>query len=620
MPESSTDLYSIGNDQVHLVIDPRDLSGGMMARGNDAQGWRFEPLAHLRFTDAAGEAAPWRLLAVERSDRGDGGIEALIGVLDNTYRASIWLERESAGVVFELAPLGEPDRIGTVNFPGPLLPVAGPVSQFALPRMRTNGLVHRPVTHEHWAHRMNVASHSGLNMPFWGLGAASQGLLAIIETAEDVDLTIEKSIREPLAVATSWTASLGTLRYPRRLHCRIVADDSYVAIAKAYRRYVKQQGTFRSLAEKMDARPGVAQVVGGPYFSLGYLPFSERKFRQVVRGLREIGYTNGIIGPVDHIQWGSGEWLNDYQPFIHAPRFAGIAAEAGFAAFAWLYLEDILRWDRYFDPEWLAQREGGESVEGWFNWDYEYRLICSKVLLEQHRQLRGEISAFEALHFDTTTSKELIECWHPDHPMSKSDDRESRRARLAEVASWDILIGSEAGYDWAFDVYDFCSSNPRGDMETGMPGRFSHIPLLGLVYHDAIVSYCWEYDPYNTSYLGGDWSRQKLLFDLMAGNPPTVAPIFGYFPVIRRPAPPVESRWVTWEDPVTQQLLRDALPVARLHGRTAHLEMIDHMMLADDGSVTRTVYEDGTAALVNVGPDDFEAGGVRLTAGEYAIA
>jgi len=469
--------------------------------------------------------------------------------------------------------------------------------------MLTNGVVHRPAVEDHWLHTFNVASHSGLNMPFWGLEAEANDLLAIIETADDVTLTLEKSIRKPLEVATHWTASLGSIRYPRRLRVSILKEGGYVRMAKAYRAYIQAHGRFKSLATKIEERPIARQVVGGPYFSLGYLPFSERKFRQIVHGLREIGYTNGVIGPIDHIQWDSGAWLNDYQPFIKAPHYAEIASDAGFAAFSWLYLEDILTWDKYYDPEWTVRTEDGSTREGWFNRDYEYQLLCSRVVKEQHHLLKEEMMHFDALHFDTTTAKALTECWHPQHPQSKSDDRESRRARLAEVASWGRLIGSEAGYDWAFDVYDFCSSNPRRAMETGLPVAAQHVPLLGLVYHDSVVSYCWEYDPYNKSYFGVDWSEDKLLYDIMAGNPPTISPVFGYFPVIRRPAPPVEAHWVTWEDPATQKILRDALPAAQLHGRTAHSEMLDHTFLDEDRHVSRTTYADGTEVLVNFGSE-----------------
>lgn len=617
MTMSSGEPYSTASDQLQLVIDPDDLSGRIHLAGAAGPGWSFAPLRHLRVTDAAGAPVRWALVEVARGDRGAGSVEAMLTAGENLYRASIWLDGDE--VLFELEPLEEPSKIGEIAFPGPLQPLAGPVTRLSLPRMRTNGVLYTAAESDHWVHRMNVSSHSGLNMPFWALGAEDQGLLAILDTPDDAALEVVKAVRQSIAVEVSWRGSLGTLRSSRRIRVRPLAEDSYVAAALAYRAHVQRQGRFKSLAEKIEERPTVRQLIGGPYLSVGYLPYSERKFRQVLAGLREIGYTNGIIGPIDHVQWASGEWLNDYQPFIHAPHYAEIAREAGFAAFAWLYLEDILRWDPYFDPAWLVRREDGEPVEGWFNRDYEYFLICSKVLREQHRQLKDRITRFDALHFDTTTAKDLFECRDPDHPMSRTVDRESRRARLAEVASWNMLLGSEAGYDWAFDVYDFCSSNPRMDLETGMPVPVAHIPLLGLVYHDAIVSYCWEYDPYNKSYLGGDWSRQKILYDVMAGNPPTVAPIFGYFPVIRRPPPPVESRWVMWEDPETQRLLREALPVAQLHGRTAHVAMIDHELLAGDGLVTRTVYADGTEVLVNRGTDAWDDGQAVIGAMDYRV-
>jgi hypothetical protein len=153
-----------------------------------------------------------------------------------------------------------------------------------------------------------------------------------------------------------------------------------------------------------------------------------------------------------------------------------------------------------------------------------------------------------------------------------------------------------------------------------MPVEVAHIPLLGLVYHDSVVSYHWEYDPYNQSYLGGDWSQQKLLYDVMAGNPPTVAPIFGYFPVISRPAPPVSSKWVMWEDPETQRLLREALPVAQLHGRTAHTPMTGHELLTADGLVSRTTYADGTAVLVNRAADAWDDGRDAIAAMDYRVS
>ena len=613
MPQAEAQAQTFRNETLQLTVDPQTLAGRIVDLGSGS-GWQFDVLDHLRAVGKEQIELPYRLLRVESSAAGAGGIQADVAVGANRYRLAMWLEADAPSMLFELQPLDEPDRVQQIVFPGPLLPTHGAVTQLVLPRMLTNGVVHRPRPEDHWVHRLTVASHSGLNMPFWGLEAPGNDVLAIIETADDVDVALEKSIRKPLQVSTVWNASLGRLRYPRRLRISVLKPGGYVNMAKAYRTYVQEHGRFKTLAQKIEERPLAQQVVGGPYFSVGYLPYSERKLRQIVNGLRAIGYTSGIIGPIDHIQWDSGAWLNDYQPFIQAPHYRPIAAESGFSAFSWLYLEDILPWDRYFDPNWVVRTEDGKMIEGWFNRDYEYQLLCSKVLKEQHRRLRDHIMQHDALHFDTTTAKALTECWHPEHMMSRSEDRESRRARLAEVASWGKLIGSEAGYDWAFDIYDFCSSNPRRAMETGLPVPAEHVPLLGLVYHDSVVSYCWEYDPYNKSYFGVDWSQDKLLYDIMAGNPPTVAPIMGYFPVIRRPAPPVEAYWVMWEDPATQQLLREALPAAQLHGRTAHHPMIDHTFIDEDRKVTRTVYQDGTYALVNFSCEPYEVEGGHVLA------
>lgn len=617
MAKMDTQERAFVNRTTRLIVDTQTLRGTIVDHASGG-GWQFTILDHLWATSPDGDDLPCKLVSVDDVALGAGGVVADVRVGDNAYRLAVWLESDAAEVVFDLQPLDEPARIADFQFPGPLLPLHGPVTQLVLPQKNTNGIVQYPAHHEHWA---RTCGEIRLMMPFWGLGAETLDLLCMLETADDITLAVEKAVRKPLEASSVWTASLGTIRYPRRLRVTLLPAGGYVPMAKAYRAYVKARGQFKSLAEKIAERPLARQVVGGPYFSLGYLPFSERKFRQVVDGLRRIGYTNGVIGPIDHIQWDSGAWLNDYQPFIKAPQFGKIAADAGFAAFAWLYLDDILTWDSYYDPSWVVQTDEGRAIEGWFNRDYEYQLVCSKVLREKHTLMRDAIMAYDALHFDTTTSKVLTECWHPDHTMSRTEDRESRRARLADVASWGKLVGSETGYDWAFDVYDYCSSNPRRGLETGLPVPAYHVPLLGLVYHDAVVSYCWEYDPYNGRYFGQNWAHDKLLYDVMAGNPPTVAPVFGYFPVIQRPAPPVEAHWVTWEDPSTQQTLRDALPVAQLHGRTAHQELLDHVFLDDTRSVTRTVYADGTEVLVNFGAEaQAVEGRPQLAPRSYRIA
>jgi Glycosyl hydrolases related to GH101 family, GH129 len=599
-----------------LTVEPASLRG-RIENPDGGNRWSFDGVDSLTRSGAA--------VHVEACEQLPNGCRAVIRIGDITAGVEIALTTEPAtapaGVTLSVTPVRDAELTTSLRWPPPLRPDGSPVVELALPIKNTNGVVYHPSPGEQVGLTIEVAggNSAGLSMPFWSSSTTTGGLLCVLDDPDDAELTIASSDRTGVDVGVGWRPSLGTLRSPRRVTLRLLDEPGYVAAATTYREVVRSAGRFTSLADKIEERPVVGQLVGAPYFSTGYLPFSRRKLTQVLAGLQDIGYRAGLLGPVDLLQWDAEPWLNDYQPFIHAPDFADPITAAGFTPFAWFYLEDILDFDPTYDPAMLAVDRDGTVPQGWVNRDYRYRRVCDSVLAEHGRRLRKRAEQFAALHFDTTTSKALMECWADDHPMTRKDDRLARRSWLAEVAGWGHVIGSESGYDWAFDVMDFCSNNPRRDLRTNFPAPARHVPLQGLVYHDAVVSYCWEYDPYNKSYWGGDWSRQKILYDAMCGNPPTVSPVFGYFPVISADEGAVGSSWVTWEDPETQRLLRQALPVARLHERVALQPMLAHSCLDDAGTVTRTVFADGTEVLVNAGTERFDDGHQCLDASSYAV-
>lgn len=598
---------------VVLSVDPGTLAGSIQNPAGTNR-WTFGGI------DMPGGAhhETVRLESCEALDRGCRAVLRLGGLV---VTVEIALADGPSGVTFSLTPTADAELTSPLRYPPALRADGTPVVELALPLKTTNGIVYQPSPGDGLDFTFDVAGGNtvGLSMPFWSASTPNGGLLATFADQDDVELTVTSAADSGAEVAVGWTASLGSLRYPRRVTYTLLDEPGYVAAASAYRQSVVAAGRFRSLADKIAERPAVGGIVGAPYFSTGYLPFSRRKLDQVLAGLRDIGYRSGLLGPIDFLQWDAGPWLNDYQPFISAPDFAAPIAEAGFTPFAWLYLEDILDFDPSFDPGMLAVDRDGRVPQGWVNRDYRYARLCDTVIAQHGRRLRKRAGTFAGLHFDTTTSKALMECWSSEHPMSRSTDREARRDWLAEVAGWGHLIGSEGGCDWAFDVMDFCSNNPRRDLETCFPAPARHVPLQGLVYHDSVVSYCWEYDPYNRSYWGGDWSRAKILYDVMCGNPPTVSPVLGYFPVIGAAEVAVSSSWVTWEDPETQRLLREALPVAHLHERTALQPMLSHAFLDDAGTVSRTTYADGTEVVVNTGQKPYDDGEVELTGSAYRI-
>ncbi len=599
---------------VALTVDPRSLRGSVEDPAGTHR-WDFDGVDAIPL-----EPGPERV-RLESCERRERGCEAIVRIGELVVSVEIGLAAEPSTVTFAVTPIRDADLSTPLRFPPPLRPAGAPVVELALPIKTTNGITYYPSAADQVDFTFDVAggNTTGLSMPFFSTSTADGGLLTVLADPDDAELTLTSRASSGVDVGVGWCGSLGTLRYPRRVDVTLLAEPGYVSAAGAYRRRMLAEGRFRSLADKIEERPVVRQLLGAPYFSTGYLPFSRRKLTQVLAGLRDIGYHAGLLGPIDFLQWDAEPWLNDYQPFISAPEFATPIAEAGFTPFAWFYLEDILDFDPSYDRGMLAVDRSGQVPQGWVNRDYRYARVCNSVLADHGRRLRKRADAFTALHFDTTTCKELMECWSPDHPMSRSDDRRARRDWLADVGGWGHLIGSEGGCDWAFDVMDFCSNNPRRDLQTNFPAPARHVPLQGLVYHDSVVSYCWEYDPYNKSYWGGDWSREKILYDLMCGNPPTVSPVFGYFPVIGAGEGAVHSSWVTWENPDTQRLLREALPVAQVHERTALHAMLAHAYLDDEGTVSRTSFADGTEVVVNTGGRTFDDGNLHLDGSSYLI-
>ena len=73
------------------------------------------------------------------------------------------------------------------------------------------------------------------------------------------------------------------------------------------------------------------------------------------------------------------------------------------------------------------------------------------------------------------------------------------------------------------------------------------------------------------------------------------------------------ANFADWKD----ELLRDYMRMEKETGNLYSLRIIDHEYLAD--GITRTVYEDGTAVIVNYTDSDYSFGQVRVPARDYAV-
>jgi hypothetical protein len=505
---------------------------------------------------------------------------------------------------------------GEVRFPGALRAAAG--QSWVLPL--NEGLL-VPGDDPHFAGgQLQLYCGHGLCMPFVGLVAGEQGLLAIAETQDDAEVDLEGAhAGAGIAATFVWQGARGAWAYPRALRLVPVSGHGYVGVAKAYRAWAARDGRVVTLAEKATSVPQVAQ----------------------------------LIGAVDVWWWLAGEsWAEDPHPerAAQAMRAAGIeralwSHEAGPEAIEGIRALGYLpgRYDIYQDvyapetpaswvnkagwPDDLVLLKDGSWMKGWVireqGTEFPGGVVCAKPGLER---LRATVAADLATHhygarfLDTTTASPLRECWNPRHPLSRSDDRGWKVAQLRAISGeFKLVCGSETGMDLAAPVvhyfegmmslgpyrlpdagYDLFSYRaPQEDFLRFQTGPFYRIPLVELVYHDCLVNYWYWGDASNR--VPEAWDDRDLL-NALYGTPPVF--------VLD------QKRW----DADHERFVRSY----RLGGETARIaggqEMTEHAFLSADHTLQRSRFADGTTVWANfAGQDAFLADGTVIPAKRHRL-
>ena len=106
-------------------------------------------------------------------------------------------------------------------------------------------------------------------MPIFGLVQGKSGLMALVDTYWDARTFIEHVPAEGrTGFGFDWLASLGELRYPRRMLVRFV-EGGYVEMAKAYRRRLQAEGLIRPLKDRAAKNPRVKRYLEGIEYRWG---------------------------------------------------------------------------------------------------------------------------------------------------------------------------------------------------------------------------------------------------------------------------------------------------------------------------------------------------------------
>jgi hypothetical protein len=445
----------------------------------------------------------------------------------------------------------------------------------------------------------------GICMAFWGVTDGQQGHMAIIETPDDASIRIQRT-DEKLCIAPEWDSQKGRFGYARRLRYVFFDKGGHVAICKRYRSYAEKAGLLKTLQQKREENPNVDLLIGAVNTWCW-----EKDALAIVHEMKSSG--------IDRILWSHRESPD----VIKAMNGMRGVLTSRYDIYQDLMdpqvVEEKLRrahadWTQAGWPDDIMLDENGDWRKGWRvkGTDgnmYPCGVLCDSQALKYARQrVPDELEShpYRCRFIDTTTASPWRECYHPDHPMTRSESR-YWKTELLRFMSEDmgLVAGSETGHDAAVPYVHYfegmLSLGPYRVPDAGrnmieawdeVPERVAkfqlghkyRLPLWELVYHDCVVAQ-WYWGDYNNK-LPALWDKRDL-FNILYGTPP----MFMFNRQI----------WNQNKDRFAQSY-KDVCPAARAVGYT---EMTDHTFLTPDRDVQQTVFSNGTTITVNFGDSPY---------------
>ena len=448
----------------------------------------------------------------------------------------------------------------------------------------------------------------GLCMSFYGVQRDSDGsgYMAVFETPDDAMLRIKRygGLYHP---GTGWTGSMGKFASERRVRLVFFADGGYVKMAKRYRQEVKKSGLFKTLAEKIKERPAVDRLAG----AANIWWFGKReKSLEIYRELKKLG--------IDRMLWSQGAPAEVVEELRRDPK----TLTGRYDIYQDLMDPEIIRtklsklyplpsWPQEAFPDdvvWRNERgdlENGWSIKGKDGKWYSCAVLCPRRAIPYAQKRIGDelkVKKYNSRFIDTTTATRFFECWHPEHPATRSQSKEAKMKLLELVSKkFSLVCGSESGHEAGVPYCDYFEgmmsiscyrpygsghrpqeivNKAPGFVEKYQTGEQYRIPLWELVFHECIVSH-WYWGDFNNK-VPALWARRDLLNALYG-----TAPLYAFD----------EKNFDRFKHRAASSYSRIGA-VARM---TAHAEMLSHGYLTRDRKVQMTRFSNGVQVIANFG-------------------
>lgn len=461
------------------------------------------------------------------------------------------------------------------------------------------------------------------SMPWFGATdmATGQGYLAIFETRDDASFRgakVKGDGRDALSVRPIFQPQKGKFGYPRRLLYHFSAQGGYVALAKRYRAYAKEKGLLKTLAEKRKERPAIDRLVGAVNIYTNHFAVMEEAKRIGIERALVSGFSGGRVRTIN--DWGYLTTRYDIYTDLYEPG------------------SPPSQWERcegFKFPEDVVKRADGSNQVGWCpipnpktgkpDPSYVICWTCGLRTLRQKMPKRLSESPFLAYFLDCVTASGPYECYDPAHPLTRTEDRETRLRQLGYLSGeLGLVVGSESGRDWAVPVADYfegimgtatyfafppdmhelpfeiIESTPNYD-EFGLnPKR--RVPLFQLVYGDCAETTWWWGD--NNHRMPPLWGQKDLQHMIHATMP----------------------LWVVWDPQQglfwgnTDRFKECYDNVCQWRRAVGYFEMTNHEHLSTDRMVQRSTFANGASVTVNFAKETRRlADGTELPPRSYLI-
>ncbi len=470
-----------------------------------------------------------------------------------------------------------------------------------------------PVTDLSWKGQ-TWRTYATLDMPWVGLTDGDKGYLMLFETPDDGAARLDQVATEAgalLAPRAYWEGSKGAFAYRRVMSYRFTSRGGHTAICKRYRDYAKQQGLVVTLREKARRLPAVAKLIGAPdFWGVPGLKWCQEA--------KAAGIDRALV---------NGRWpAEDMQKMV----------DMGYLVGEYDNYVDLLEGERGANGTYGPLKEDvriaadGSMVKGWLTWDKKKQFYkrCSATATEAAKREIPAVLAeypYNARFLDVTTASGLRECYHPDHPLTRTGDREANTELARYVKSLGLVLGGEHGRWYGAPVYDYWEgmqsggfySWPAGHVGKEIPetredigeryltwglGHEHRVPLWELVFGDCVVSTWYWGDSTGHLYQAApELADKKDAFNILYGTVPL------YW--VNRP---YGLNWNTLRD----RLLASYRNVCKLHEQIGYDEMLSHEFVTADRAVQRTRFSGGTTVTVNFGGTPYT---VKAKAGEYSL-